>query len=56
MAGFELNWQSKVKGSRLANCQNVYVNVAKYEIVKAIWKKCREATRESENAEVNNGP
>ena len=27
-------------------CQNVNVNVAKYEIVSAIEKKCREATRE----------
>jgi hypothetical protein len=40
----------------VANCQNVNVNVAKYEIVSAIGKKCREATRESENAEVKNGP
>ena len=40
----------------VANCQNVNVNVEKYEIVSAIGKKCREATRESENAEVKNGP
>ncbi len=40
----------------MANCQNVDVNVAKYKIVSAIGKKCREATRESENAEVKYGP
>ena len=63
MSGFELNrhkengLKSKVKGSsRLANYQNVNVNVAKYEIEKTIGKRCREATRESENDEVKNRP